>query len=259
VEFIRLLDREFPDYLAEEWDNVGLQIASDNIAIRRVILTLDVSEDLLKYALENKFNLVISHHPLIFKPIKSIIAFNNFVSSLIHQFLAANIALFVMHTNLDKVFFDRLSKILELENIKPISDEPDSEYSSFGSFGTLNKNIRLKDLLEIIKKRLNLKNLIYVGDLNKEVKTVGSCGGTGTSYITSKLLDKNIDVFITSDLKYHTAQDAQRLGLAVVDAGHYNTEMVLLPELKKKLEVLFENSGIYFEIFDKADATLKFY
>jgi len=260
VEFINKLEDEFPSCLAEDWDNVGLQIANENIIINNVLITLDITSDVIEYAKEKKFNLIISHHPLIFSPIYSIIAFNNYLSHLIKELLLYNIAVFVIHTNLDKIYFELLSQMFNLKNIKPIKEEINySLKAGTGSYGELSYEITLKELLEMVKKKLNIEKLKYVGDLNKRVKIIGTCGGTGTSLINEGLTKKGIDVLITADLKYHTALNAKQLGIAVIDAGHYHTEKILLPHLRKKLINLFSDTKISFEVSNFITDPLNFY
>jgi len=259
VEFTDKLKKEFPFYLAEKWDNVGLQIANENIIIKKVLITLDISYPIVEYAKKHKFSLIISHHPLIFNPLTSILAFDNLISFLIKELLLFNIAVIILHTNIDKLYFNLISKIFNLSNIKPIDAEPQNPEIGIGSYGELPQKITLKNLLNIIKEKLKIEKLRYVGELNKKVKVIGCCGGSGASLINKSLLEKKIDALITSDLKYHTAQYAEHLGIAVIDAGHYHTEKILLPELKKDLKNLFSDSGIIFEISDIITDPLKFY
>lgn len=260
MEFINRLEVEFPSCLAEDWDNVGLQIANENIIINNVLITLDITSDVIEYAKEKRFELIISHHPLIFSPISSIIAFNNYLSFLIKELLLYNIAVFVIHTNLDKICFKLLSQIFNLKNIKPIKEETNSSLEvGTGSYGEFPMEVTLKELLDMIKKKLNIEKLRYVGNLNKRVRIVGTCGGTGTSLINAQLLKKKIDVLITADLKYHTALDARQMGISVIDAGHYHTEKILLPHLKETLENMFSDTKINFEVANFLSEPLNFY
>jgi len=239
--FERQINKLFPIANAEEWDNTGLQIAADNIKIQKVLITLDLNLKVLKYAKKNNFNLIISHHPIIFKNISHIIAYKNTKSFLIKELLISNIALLVAHTNLDKYFYDLLSKQLKLKKIKTLTEE------GFGSYGTLSNPFLLTDLVEKIKTLLNVPHLRYTGNDNDPVKTIACIGGGGGAYINQMLLNRKIDAIITSDIKYHTAQLSEELNIPVIDAGHFYTENIMLPELKKKLEKVFKHK-ITFEI-----------
>lgn len=235
ILFEKRINKFFPSANALEWDNVGLQIAGDNVKIKRALITLDVNTQVLEYAVMHKINLIISHHPLFLKSLNNIISFKDYKSSLIRDFLLNNIALFVIHTNLDRYYYNLLSERLKLKKIQKLSDD------GLGSYGYLSKPVSLLKLLDIIKKELKLKHIRYIGDKERLIKTVACVGGSGAGYIDNDLKMKNIDLLLTADIKYHNAQLADELNIAVVDAGHYYTENIMMLELKKKLNKIFKN------------------
>ncbi len=250
--FEKRINNLFPNIDAEEWDNVGLQIASKNITIKKVLITLDLNLHVLKYAKNNNFSLIISHHPLIFNGFKNIIAYNNLKDRLIEELLVSRIALYVIHTNLDKHFYNLLSKKLKLRKIKILSEK------GFGSYGILPNPFSLLELIKFIKKELKIEHIRYTGNDSKKIKTVACVGGTGNSFVNNMLIEKKIDALITSDIKYHTAQLSDELEIPVIDAGHYFTENIMLPELKKRLKKAFRNK-IIFEINKIKTDPFKFY
>ncbi len=250
--FERRLNRLFPNINAEEWDNVGLQIASENIIIKKVLITLDLNLQIFEYAKNNNFNLIISHHPLIFQGLKNIIAYNNLKNRLIKEFLISKIGLYILHTNLDKYFYKLLSERLKLRKIKALSEK------GFGSYGFLPNPFSLLELIKYIKKELKMEYLRYTGNDSKKIKTVACIGGTGNSFINNMLKEKKIDALITSDIKYHTAQLSDELEIPVIDAGHYFTENIMMPVLKLKLEKAFKKK-IIFEINKINTDPFKFY
>ena len=237
---------------AEEWDNTGLQVAAQNIKINKVLITLDLNFNVLEYARANRFNLIISHHPLIFKGIKNIIAYKHFKSKLIKELLLSKIALFILHTNLDKHFYNLLSKKLKLINIKSLSEK------GIGSYGVLPRALSLKELVKKVKKELKLKFLKYTGDNNKKIKTVACVGGSGASFVDNILLEKKIDALITSDIKYHAALLSEEFGISLIDGGHYYTENIMMNELKRKLKKAFKDK-IIFETNKITTDPFKFY
>lgn len=239
--FEKQISKLFPEIDAEEWDNVGLQVAAENVKINKALITLDLNLQILEYARTNKFDLIISHHPLIFKDVKNIIAYKNYKSQLIKELLLSKVALFVLHTNLDKHFYNILSKRLKLKKIKVLSEQ------GFGSYGVLSRPLSLKEIMEKVKKELKLKYVRYTGDENKKIKTIACVGGSGDSFINNILLEKKIDALITSDIKYHAAQLSDELSVPVIDAGHYYTENVMMPALKERLKKIFKHK-IIFEI-----------
>ncbi|MBN1898581.1 MAG: Nif3-like dinuclear metal center hexameric protein [Spirochaetes bacterium] len=247
VQFAEKLEKKFPYCLAEKWDNVGIQIANDNVIVKRVLLTLDVSHGIIEYASKNNFNVIITHHPLIFRPFHNLRAFEDYTAYAIKELLRTNIALIALHTNLDKIYFHALSDIFPLKKIKPIERDLHNPDIGLGSYGQLETPLALKKVMEIIKDKLKIKHLRYVGELDRQVKVIGSCGGSGGSLITKDLVNKHIDVLLTSDIKYHTATLAEQMNIALIDAGHYHTEKVLLFLLEQNLKKIFLDSKILFE------------
>ncbi|MDD5067190.1 MAG: Nif3-like dinuclear metal center hexameric protein [bacterium] len=235
------MNRLIPQTLAEKWDNIGLQIANENIRIRRVLITLDMTEKVFQYARSLRFDAVLSHHPVIFKPVSRLLCFKNKKHHLIRDLLSSNIALIVLHTNLDKYLFQALSRKLGLTRIKPLSAD------GFGSYGFLKKTLSLKAFLRLVKKKLKINHVTYTGKEDRTVRCVAALGGSGASLLESSLKEKKIDVLITSDVKYHSGQLAEETGVSVIQASHYDTEKVMLPELKKLLEKKFKDH-IYFEL-----------
>jgi dinuclear metal center YbgI/SA1388 family protein len=237
--FEKKISRLFPEVEAEDWDNVGLQIAAENKPIRKALITLDVNKEVVEYAKQNRFDLIISHHPLIFKGLKKIIAFNHYKHNLVKELLFSKVALFVLHTNLDKYYSKLLAEKLKLSKIKPLSEE------GFGSIGLLPKPIKLSTLLDKIKVILKLNHLRYTGSETKKIKKIACIGGSGESFLNRDLLKKKVDVLITADIKYHGAHLSDELSLPVIDAGHYYTENIMMDALKTKLDKLFQKEIIF--------------
>lgn len=241
VSFEKDMDKLFPFHNAEEWDNVGLQIANSNNIIKKVLITLDLNIKVINFAIKEKFNLILAHHPLIFKPLKKIVAIDDYLSILIKNLVTNNIAFLCLHTNLDKFFNKLLSQKIGLKKIKPLS--PDG----IGSYGFFPKPMSLKAFLDRVKEKLKLNDLTYTGDESKRIKGVACVGGGGGSYFNHFLKAKKIDLFLTADVRYHTACYADEIGLPIVDAGHYYTENIMLDELKKILDRKYRNE-IFFEV-----------
>lgn len=239
--FEKELDILFPFNSAEEWDNVGLQIANENIKVKKVLITLDLNLKVIKYAKKNSFDVILAHHPLINQPLNKINAIHDYKSILVKNLILSNIAFIALHTNLDRYFNELLSKKLGLKKIKPLTAD------GLGSYGYLSRPVKLKDFINAVKEKLVLKKVEYAGDDNKVIKCVAAVGGSGTSYFNNTLKQKRIDVFITGDVRYHTALDAQEGDIAIIDAGHFSTETIMLPELKKLLQKKFRKK-IFFEI-----------
>lgn len=241
VTFEKELNGLIPFHLAEKWDNVGLQVAGENIRVRRVLLTLDLDREVLRAARDGGFDLILSHHPLIFKPLSRILAFRNLRHSLIRELLCSNIACLALHTNMDKFFFSLISRKLRLNRIRPLTKE------GFGSYGRLERPLALGKLISLLKENFLIRHLLYAGDEKRRVQTVASLGGSGGFAVTEALQEQKVDVLFTSDVKYHTAQQALDLGIALVSASHFDTENLMMPELKKLLDKKF-GSSVFFKV-----------
>lgn len=244
IEIIDLLNRWAPSYLIDEWDNTGFQIGDPKKEVKKVLLSLDLDNEVFEKAISEKAQMIITHHPIIFKPIKSLTR-TSYKERLIYDIIKEDIVVYNAHTNLDLAeggVNDALAKILEIRSTEPLKiiyeggDGPYTKDKAFG-YGRVGEIERrsLFNYLDLVKERLNVEKIIVYGNNNRDINKVAVCGGSGSSFIYDAYL-KGADIYITGDVKYHEAQYANELGLTMVDAGHYHTEKVILPVIKEYLE-----------------------
>lgn len=248
-DIINFMNKFCPPHLAFDGDNVGLIAGRKDRGVSKVLLTLDVDEKVAVEAAQKKADLIISHHPLMFHSIKRLTesrAEERTLMSLIKN----DISLFSAHTNLDCVcggLNDFLVQKLGIKNtcvIEPV-DTTDGTEHGFGRLGTVPVGTTLGDMLEKCTCALNTPFVKYVGDINKKIKTVAvNCGG-GADEI-SICIEKNVDLFITGDVKYNPARDCYESGMALIDAGHYETEHIVCELFYNILSGEFPN--VEFEI-----------
>ena len=229
---IEILEKFAPLYLAESWDNPGLIIGRREKEIKKVMVALDVTDSVIDEAVEKKSDIIVTHHPLIFKPVKNINDVSP-VGNKILRLIENNINHYAMHTNLDTAFGgtnDTLCKLIGLKDIEPltVSCQQNELPNGLGRMGYLPKKMKFSDFAEYIKKTLNLDCLTIVGDKNKIISKVGLCTGAGFEFIDSALAC-NCDIYITSDVKFHEAQRAIDMGMCLIDATHYGTENIIVP------------------------------
>ncbi len=214
----------------EEWDNSGLLIGSFDCDVNKVLLALDITNDVVSEAIEKKCELIITHHPLIFNPIRSI-NFDSLVSKLIQN----NICVIAAHTNYDKSSCGVnyvLAEKLGLKNIKAVNDE----------CGVLVGELSVKtssfNIADLVKTKLGVK---YVKITNKDilVQKIAVCGGSGRSYIND-VIKSGADLFISAEFKHSDYADNMNLGLSLLDAGHFETEKISLENLKQLLDLDIE-------------------
>ena len=343
-DIAKYIEEWCPKSLAEEWDNVGLIIGNPEQEVKKVMVALDAIEEVIDEAIEKNVDLIVTHHPLLIKPINRI-STDFTTGKLIHKLIKNNISLYSAHTNLDiaeggindilatliglndrkpiEVTYQRkLKKLVVLVPVDHIETVRDAisragagwmgNYSDctfmtegtgtfkpleganpyIGSVGNLEKvkeyrletifedriqskvinamlnahpyeevaydiytldnkgmaygigrvgesksETSLNDFAKLVKERLGLDSVRVIGDLNAKVNKVAICSGSGMSLI-DKAIASGVDVYITGDVNYHNANDAMARGINIIDAGHYGTENIIVPVMKKYIEKL---------------------
>lgn len=231
---IEELNKLAPEYLAEEWDNVGLMVGDMEQEVRKVLVALDAIPEVIEEAIQEKVDLIITHHPFILKPLKSIRK-DMSMGKRVYDLIQNNIGLYSAHTNLDIAFGgtnDTLANLLELENISILKE---MDTYGMGRIGILKKTYTLEEYAKFIQNKLELSNIRIIGRSEHIINTVALTTGSGMSYIQDAV-NKKADVYITGDVKFHDAQKARELGIALIDAGHYGTENIIVPVIKRHLE-----------------------
>ena len=225
-EIYKILDEISPFVSQEEWDNSGLLVGSFETCAQRVYLSLDVDDELLDEAQPN--SLIIAHHPLIFKGLKSL-NLDKYPSSLIAKMMAKNLSLIAMHTNYD------LSHLNEYVLSEILGFTP-KERDGFVLYADV--NLSFDELCERVKAKLNLSHLrVCKGrkfDRNAPIKHLALCTGSGGDLIG----EVRADVFLTGDIKYHQALEAAHNNLNLIDIGHFESERYFGESLAKYLQNL---------------------
>lgn len=259
-EIIKVLDNFAPPYLVDSWDSAGFQIGDSNKEIKKILLSLDLDNNILEYAIKNNVDMIINHHPILFMPIGNLTNLNN-KGNMISTIIKEDIVIYNAHTNLDKTIGgvnDVLAELFELKDTEILAEimENDNILYGHGRVGNINK-IKIIDFIYNVKKILEVDTVTVYGDIEKEIERVAVCGGSGADFI-KEASSKNADLYITGDIKYHEAQEAIERGLVIVDAGHYHTEKVILPKLKELLINNFKES-LEIELYFKSSPVYKVY
>ncbi len=242
-DIVAVMEALAPASLAEPWDNVGLLCGDFDAPVKRVMVSLEVTGAVVKEAADQKAELLIVHHPLIFQPLKNITG-NSYEGPLLHSLILSGIALFCAHTNLDKApggVDDTLAHILGILNTRPLSVEQTPQYKGFGRIGQLaaSKNIEL--YLKEIKAKLGITRIDIIGVTDKEIRTVASMAGAGGDYIgLAQAL--GAELYITGELKHHDAVEAFEKRMTIASVGHFASEHpamdVLIDRLQNALNAL---------------------
>ncbi|WP_408954842.1 Nif3-like dinuclear metal center hexameric protein [Natroniella sp. ANB-PHB2] len=349
-----LVNKLAPKSLAADWDNIGLQLGDYNQEVEKILVSLDINQEILQEAVNKNVDLIIAHHPLIFDKLAKI-RFDTPLGKIIQQAIKEEISIYIAHTNYDiapgglndilaaKLKLDNLD-ILEvttkrkykkfvvfvpeeavneikdalgslgagwignysdcffeqqgrgsfraLEGTDPYSGEEDrvnqvdeyrletivpshilgkvikkmikvhpyeevaydvypleneGERFGLGRIGYLKESLPLREYVDLIKEELTLDTVRVVGELDRSIKKVALCSGSGANYIKAAAF-KGADLLVTGDLKYHQGQLAQEEGLAVVDAGHYGTEKIMKEGVVEYLLTEIKSNNLEVEI-----------
>jgi dinuclear metal center YbgI/SA1388 family protein len=347
-KIMKVMENLAPPHLAESWDNVGLMVGNSNKMVENILVCLEVTEAVIDEAVAKNVDLIIAHHPLIYKSVKKITT-QDPITNMVIRLIQNEINLYVAHTNLDvatlgtsKCITDLLGlsrvdyitkhsfdEFVQLQTFVPTEHEEALKKALFsvgagkignydecsfstvgegqfkplegsdpfigdenvlekvnevklemtfeagllskveaallkhhpyetpaysmvklenkqngqgiGMYGYLDKSITLEELSLRVKDLLKCESVKLIGDLNKKVSRIGVITGSGADYY--KAVKACSDVLITGDIKYHEAQTALQLKLPVIDAGHYETEIIYIKTLKNLLDQRFEEKS----------------
>jgi dinuclear metal center YbgI/SA1388 family protein len=232
-DVMEFIEQIAPRALAEEWDNVGLLVGSKLGGVKTIMLCLDVTSATLQEAVEQKANLIITHHPVIFKGMKRLTE-DDAKWSIINTLIKDGISVYAAHTNLDFAISGvntQLAASLGLKDVESFGDGP-------GKTGYLENIMSLHDFIIQVKRGLNVPYVRAVGKADKGVqKAAVFCGSFDDNL--QAVIESQADILVTGDLKYHSALDAAEAGLCIIDAGHFNTEKVVIPALAAALKSNF--------------------
>lgn len=249
-EVFDFLSRYAPTALAEEWDNVGLQVGRMREKVRGILVSLDVTGEVLQEAEKKKANLLITHHPLFFRPLKKMD--DSTVSMrLTREAIERKINVLSFHTNLDSTregLNDLLARTLKLQRLKPLIPSKTSSKAGLGRVGHF-KETSLKVFTAFVARVLSLKNFRYVGEPDHPIRTVAVMTGSGGDFFR-EAKKAGADVLVTGDVKYHAALDALAEGIAVIDIGHFAGEIGMIHLVAEKLRGWFLQKRISLNIFE---------
>jgi len=240
-----VLNKKIPAELSCDWDNDGrMCIPTPEREVKRVLLCLDASMKAVDYAAANGFDCIVTHHPLIFSPMKNIDASVSGAHDKIVKLIKNGIAVLSFHTRLDKVengVNDVLTEALGLYGTEAFSD--------VGKMGCVEKTF-FKEFALKVKKTLGAEKLVCV-DAGKKVQRIAVVGGSGKGYL-AEAAEKGCDTFLTGEMPFNCEHDAVEYGVNLICAGHYYTENIVCQRLKGLIEASFGADCIYTEIFDTA-------
>ena len=243
---IRALEDLAPSRLAEEWDNVGLQLGHPAWPVGRILVALDPTPGVVEEAIRDGVNLIVTHHPLIFRPLRKL-DLATVSGALMQRLIEHRVAVVTAHTNLDSVqggINDILTEILGLSNISVLqpaaTDEP---HCGLGRVGELAQPVPLGTLAADIKQGMGLSQIRYAGDPQQRVARVAVCSGSGSSLL-EVFLASPAEVFVTGDVRYHDARDIEAHRRGIIDIGHFESERIIVQHLAERLSAWLAAEGL---------------
>ena len=235
-----------PTHLQESYDNAGLLVGNSQTEVTGVLTTLDCIEATIAEAGRRGCNLIVAHHPIVFRGLKR---FNgsNYVERTIIKAIKEDIAIYAIHTNLDNVrsqgVNERIAQRLGLENLRLLGPKNEEGTIGSGMIGELPEALAETDFLALVKDRLQTGTIKHTEKLNLPVKTVALCGGAG-GFLLKNAIAAGAQAFVTSDYKYHEFFDADG-HLLLCDVGHYESEQYTTELLAELLTKEFPNFAVY--------------
>ena len=236
-ELVAPIEEFAPLALQESWDNCGFSVGDPQREVKKALLALDCTEEVLDEALELGCDIIITHHPLIFKGVKSITP-SNFSGRIVTRAIKNDICIYAAHTNMDKTA-DGVSGLmaakLGLVNVEFLTDE------ALGLVGDLAEPMEWRELAGIVKERFGVTNLRCSKPLEEKISRVAVCGGSGRSFI-GDAMSKGAQLYITGDITYHEFYCEN--GFMVMDIGHYLSEYDVVPLFAEILCKKFPNFAV---------------
>jgi dinuclear metal center YbgI/SA1388 family protein len=249
AQLISKFDSLWPLAGAEDWDAPGLVSGSPSQRISRVLLSVDVTAEIVSEAVNGQFDLVLAHHPFLLRGVQTI-SEGTAKGAVLSTAVRNDIAIYAAHTNADVVecgVSQVLAESFGIQNSKPLVATRSSEIGH-GRVGDLPETIKLGELARLIAKVLpsTATGVRVAGDFDQPVKRIALCGGAGDSFIAAAV-EANADVYVTSDLRHHPVQDARENARvsggapAIIDVSHWASEWLWLEVAAEQLASVFPN------------------
>ncbi len=241
-----VLENIAPLTLQESYDNAGLIVGHPDQEVSGVLFCLDSTEAVVEEAVRLQCNLIIAHHPIVFRGLKRLNG-ATYVERTVMQAIRHEVAIYAMHTNLDNVLRQgvntRLAEHIGLQYLRILAPRPDTLDTGAGMIGQLLEPMAEIDFLQHLKRTLRAEAVRHTALLGRPLQHVAICGGSG-SFLLPQAIAQGADAFVTADFKYHEFFDADGRVL-VVDVGHYESEQFTIELLRDIVREKFPNFALH--------------
>ncbi|MBQ1936565.1 MAG: Nif3-like dinuclear metal center hexameric protein [Bacteroidales bacterium] len=237
-DIMALIEGLAPLHYQDEWDNCGLQVGLPDADVSKVLVCLDVTEEIVDEAVRKGCEMIVSHHPLIFKALKQV-SCSTYQQRCVMKAIGSDIAIYSAHTSLDNapggVNYEIASR-LGLQNISFLSPSPSGQWGS-GVVGDLSAPLSDDALASVVKERFAVEALRCSQTQGREIKRVAVCGGSG-AFLMKDALRAGADCFVCGEFHYHDYFEND--GLFLLELGHYQSEQYTIDVLARILEEKIE-------------------
>jgi len=233
-EITDYIESTFPTSFAEDFDNIGLLAGRTEKTVSKVLLCLDFSKKVCEEAVRKGAELIITHHPVIFSPLKSINDSSQASEAILYA-IENGISVYSAHTNLDSANGGLTDYIAQKLSLTPIG----TMEGNLGRICTVKEGTTAKKLIKTIKKELNIEKLYSTLTEDKPVKTVALCNGGGGGELVKISQELGADIYISGDLKHHEILELSRSLTDYIEVRHHDCEICVTELLKETLDKKF--------------------
>lgn len=246
TDILAVLEAIAPPHLQESYDNSGLIVGDPNTEVSGILFCLDSTEAIVEEAIARGCNLVVAHHPIVFRGLKR---FNgaNYVERTVIKAIQQQVAIYAIHTNLDNVYKQgvnaKIAERLGLTETRILAPKATDFEIGAGLLGNLPKPMEEEAFLLHVKKMLKTNCVRHTALRGKPVRKVAVCGGSG-SFLLPEALRAKVDAFVTADFKYHEFFDAEGK-LVIADVGHFESEQFTIELLRDIVQEKFPTFALH--------------
>ncbi|MEZ6041554.1 MAG: Nif3-like dinuclear metal center hexameric protein [Planctomycetaceae bacterium] len=239
-EVCDFLNEFAPLNLAESWDNVGLLIGRSDRIVSRIMTCLTLTPDIATEAIASKTNLIVSHHPVLFRGTKRL-SDATIEGDMLLKLIETGIAVYSPHTAFDSAregINQQIANALGLQDVRPLNYFSPESPDGSGRWGVLPEVISIQELLDRVRQTLGAKHLEYCGNGREHVRQLAIGCGAAESFL-SEAIANHCDTFITGEARFHTVLEARSKGVNLILTGHYHSERPAVETLAKKIAAAF--------------------
>ena len=243
-EIIETLETLAPVCLQEPYDNTGIQVGDIEADITGILITVDITEDTLDEALKNGCNMIVAHHPLLFRGLKKVVG-SDYVQRVVMKAIRNDIILYAAHTNLDKCAGGvswRMAEWLGLTDVRVLVPDAKDSLVGLGCVGNVAEPMEEREALLYVKKIFKAQCVRHSAFTNRMVKRIAVCGGSGAEFINAAI-DAGADLYVTGDIKYHEYFNAENK-MVIADIGHFESEQVTKEIFYAEISKLFPKFAV---------------